>query len=368
MLPLPLVFGYLLNTKLILITHLEVTNMILLCPYSGQYWSASALTGVASTRAHPIFSLTYQSLRAIYYGLYIEPSDTPMSDNDIRLLALALLNSSGLITWDTPAIPSYDIAIAHNSLPELVSNLDFMLDTDRGNSQQLSATFASLRINADNNDMTIIPVICAEWRRNSSEYFGELAETRRRENNRQALESLTRLLATSYKNPSRYIVHLSRWVIASLAIPAHEQIIVTKLDSYTEYLIPLADYYSYILCYSGNVEHGGYQYSITEEAINSLLDLMLDKLDYSNQFCFTASGLLRQLLATGYYHNARGFQAGYLRSSAIAEYLETPELPEPIRADYPDFKSYFLAKAKWTSQQSALTALANIPNQSFIEA
>lgn len=332
--------------------------MILQCPISGQYWNSSGLSAISMTASHPIFNLRFEQLKLIYNKAYL--TGKLEADNDIRLLALAILNSSGLVTWADAAQADFDLTIAHTNLPELISSISFILDDARPR-QQILTTFASLVISneASNTDMTIIPSICAEWHQNSLDYFGNIAETRRLEANKQALESLRRLLATSYKNPARYITHLATWVIKSLDISNDSTITVTAANSHIEHIISLSDYYRYIIEFSGAVEKGAYSYCITEQAINDLLDLMLDKLDYNSQFCFTASNLLRELLAKGHYHNSRGFQAAYLRSSGVSEYLAIDLLPEPDKADYPDFKSYFLAKSKWQSQQSAIANSAN---------
>jgi hypothetical protein len=288
-------------------------------------------------------------LLAIYERLYCEGLAT---DTESRLLALALLNTSGLIIWDSPALADYDLALAHHAIPELAAHIRFMTDSSRIKNV-LSSCFASLRIDDANCDMEILPTICQEWSRNAAEYFDNLAETKRLAANAQMLESLQRLLAVQYKNPSRYIKHLANWVIVATQAP-FDLITVSTTSGKTEQLTK-ADYYRYILEFSGNVIKDSYSYEITTDSINELLDLMLDKLDYSNSFCFAASNLLKDLLASGQYHNSRGFQARYLKSLAIQEYLDmdTP-LTEPVRSDYPEYKDYFLAKQKYICQQSAL--------------
>jgi hypothetical protein len=274
---------------------------------------------------HPIFSLSRAELLRIYKAAWQRQR---LSKSESRLLALALFNSSQLVTWVAAAshLPSSLInqepQIAQ-SLPLLAEVIEFSLSCPSWPQSQL-AHFPSIIIDSSNNhDLSIMVTSCELWLAAIADYHAGYYRQYQEKRDAEKANFLSHLSAFSSRKPSRYIKALSRYVID--AIPSsHWQ------DRQER------EHMRYIIEYSGLVHtlESKPIAPITSAQCNQLLDTITDCLSLDNLHVWKAYQAVKLMLESG-GHNAYGAmmlenqaeqdKEQELRQAAMAQLGERPQ-------------------------------------------
>jgi hypothetical protein len=245
---------------------------------------------------HPIFSLSSAELLRIYKAAWQRQR---LSKSESRLLALALFNSSQLVTWvaavsHTPSsLINQEPQIAQ-ALPLLAEVITFSLSCPSWPQSQL-AHFPSIIIDSSNNqDLSIIVTACELWLAAIADYHAGYYRQYQEKRDAEKANFLSHLSAFSSRKPSRYIKALSRYVID--AIPS------SQWQDRQE-----REHMRYIIEYSGLVHtlESKPIAPITSAQCNQLLDIITDCLSLDNLHVWKAYQAVKLMLESG-GHNAYG--------------------------------------------------------------
>ena len=274
---------------------------------------------------HPIFSLSSSELLRIYKVAWQRQR---LSKSESRLLALALFNSSQLVSWSAAAshMPSSLISQEPQitqAMPLLAEIITFSLSCPSWPQSQL-AHFPTIIIDSSNNqDMSILVTACELWLAAIADYHAGYYRQYQEKRDAEKANFLSHLSAFSSRKPSRYIKALSRYVID--AIP------VSQWQDRQE-----REHMRYIIEYSGLVHtlESKPIAPITSQQCNQLLDTITDCLSLDNLHVWKAYQAVKLMLESG-GHNAYGAmmldsqaeqdREQELRKAAIAQLGERPQ-------------------------------------------
>lgn len=260
--------------------------MILLCPISSTQVAIPEFAGITAHWQHPIFSLTRAELLTIFSNQYLK---NRLEDSEKRLLCLAMLTATELVTWEAAALGNSPTpAILNQSMPAMASILEFSLTCPGWPNSQLSE-FPIFRIAEGNCDLGNLKEICATWLACISDYHAGYAAAKLRAEEVKKLNFLEHMRAGSHRRPRRYLKALSRYVVS--AIPT--------IAFYPHASIGLsANHAMYIIEYCGIKKEleTAPERAISKVQIEALQDLILDHLSLDNTYVWQASKAIEQLL------------------------------------------------------------------------
>jgi hypothetical protein len=251
---------------------------------------------ISASWQHPIFSLSPDQLLRIYKAAWTR---NKLSKQESRLLALALINSSQLVTWVAAAshMPTNLISQESNiaqSLPLLAEVIEFSLSCPSWPQSQL-AHFPTIIVDSSNNqDLSIMVTACELWLAAIADYHAGYYRQYQEKRDAEKANFLNHLSAFSSRKPSRYIKALSRYVID--AIPS------SQWQDRQE-----REHMRYIIEYSGLVHtlESKPVSPITSQQCNQLLDVITDCLSLDNLHVWKAYQAVKLMLESG-GHNAYG--------------------------------------------------------------
>lgn len=177
----------------------------ILCAISGIQFSCDhvPMTMISREVSHPIFHLKKTKLM----GLYAKWTQGSLTEIDSYLLYLAGLNSTELVTWNTPAIRTgLTSSIVANNMIQLFECLGRMVDTPR-----YSETYAAISVNSENKDLSTSHVWIAVWNKNRKDYDDGYRHIKLMEVQHRREDILARLIKDSSKSPESYAKILSNW-------------------------------------------------------------------------------------------------------------------------------------------------------------
>lgn len=267
------------------------------CRISGLSWSlpdTALLSCHQFYSSHPVFNLSRHQLVSLI-SKNKSHSFKRLSKQDFRLLFLALVNSTELVTWDCPVSTSYGNLIAQHSLfyktlPSLVTLIEG-LETIPSWPKSQADNFPKLVISDTNNDLLQIADIIQEWLSCLADYASHYILAKQQQKERLEQNYLAKISAFNSRKPSRYIARLAQYVIS--CIPDSE---------FTDY--EEKEYYQYILEFSGKNRHVADNpiYDISRQDINNLMDLILSACDIDNTYVWQAIQSLKIMAETGGYN------------------------------------------------------------------
>ena len=245
---------------------------------------------------HPIFDLSPDQLLRIYKAAW---QRSKLSKQESRLLALALFNSSQLVTWAAAAshMPTNLISQESNiaqAMPLLAEVIKFSLSCPSWPQSQL-AHFPAIIIDSSNNqDLSVMVTACELWLAAIADYHAGYYRQYQEKRDAEKANFLSHLSAFSSRKPSRYIKALSKYVID--AIPA------SQWQDRQE-----REHMRYIIEYSGLVHtlESKPIAPITSQQCNQLLDTITDCLSLDNLHIWKAYQAVKLMLESG-GHNAYG--------------------------------------------------------------
>lgn len=266
--------------------------MKLFCTISGLESSLAEFTACQLSWQHPIFSLAPNQLLRIASQQW---QRRKLSKSESRLLALALFNSTKLVTWSESASADYfhlslqESAIAQ-AIPLLVEIVEFSLSCPAWPNSQL-AEFPLVRIDSTNNiDLKILVTACELWQSCIADYHVGYFAAKQERKQAEKMNFLAHLSAFASRKPSRYIRALSHYVIDSIPYNAFK-------DRQER------EHYRYIIEYSGLVHTLETRpiEPITKQEIESLLDIITEYLSTDNLHVWKAFQALDKFLSSGCY-------------------------------------------------------------------
>lgn len=266
--------------------------MKLFCTISGLESSLSEFHNCQLSWQHPIFSLSAPQLLRIASQQW---QRRRLSKQESRLLALALFNSTKLVTWSEPAsaLPAHLImqeSVIAQAMPLLVEIVEFSLSCPAWPNSQL-AEFPLVRIDSSNNtDLKILVTACELWQACIADYHAGYFAAKQERKQAEKLNFLAHLSAFSSRKPSRYIRALSHYVIDSIPYNAF------KDRQEREHM-------RYIIEYSGLVHTLETRpiEPITRAEIEQLLDIITEHLSTDNLHVWKAFQALDKFLSSGCY-------------------------------------------------------------------
>lgn len=300
---------------------------------------------------HPIFSLAPSQLLRIYKASWQRGK---LSKLESRLLALALFNSSQLVTWVAAASPLVHHLQAQESniaqaMPLLAEVITFSLSCPSWPQSQL-AHFPTIIIDSSNNtDLAIMVTACELWLAAIADYHAGYYRQYQEKRDAEKANFLSHLSAFSSRKPSRYIKALSRYVID--AIPA------SAWQDRQE-----REHMRYIIEYSGLVHtlESKPIAPITSQQCNQLLDTITDCLSLDNLHIWKAYQAVKLMLESG-GHNAYG--AAMLENQA--EQDKEQELRQQAISQLGERPSGFIAAMAYDAE--VLRLMASMAAQSTLQ-
>jgi len=264
--------------------------MILQCSISGiSYQAGNLFSSIRASHNHPIFSLSSKQLIKIATNSWIRGN---LSKAESRLLALALFNATGLVTFQEPipaspqALQAQESSIA-SAIPGLLEFHDFIASSRPG----ALSEFPRIICTEENSfDLSILGNSLDVWNQAISEYYAGYAAQRANMIEAQKRNFLEHLAAFSSRKPTRYIKALSHYVIESLPASSFS----SRQDR---------EHARYIIQYSGLVHTltTAPIEPITRQQIESLMDSIIEHLSLDNLHVWKAYKAIEQLLNSGCY-------------------------------------------------------------------
>lgn len=319
--------------------------MKLICSISGIQYACTGFGRIALQGKHPVFDLPLDKLRRLYKLWQYRQ----LSDEETRLLALALFNSSKLVRWNSPADTNYSTAIANQAMPLLLDFLDFLETcTDRFHAPDF---FPAYCVDYDSSDMSNLVSWVQTWHSCIEEYFEErfkLREAAKLAEKRAAAEIAQRRIT---RHPSRYIKQLADWCAEAAAFPN------TPVEIAPNKRIPCIDYWKHILECCGTRDKDFRIFTIREQDISELEWHIYENLDLSSTFAFTIIELLKATKADINFFNGSGITIESAKSTSEMhiEVLAKPMLTAaPVISSYATVREWADATALYKQQQAAL--------------
>lgn len=243
------------------------------CPISGQIWGGQ---GEALSNGkvkilyhiHPLFNMGISELTWIAK----RHNRKMLTDNEVRILALAIAGSTGLIHWESPCSDSYPIAIAQRAINEWLELAIWLQDNCRSE-QQLKACFPQIVIDSSMASCVWLRDTIPLLRAARNEYFLAYAATRLAARKQENAAIRKRLKNTSKRKPERYFAALSYYITDCLSASIRLGYTIGHSSGQKS---TLKQYYQSIIQYAG-INTGftsAPKYPITRTDIETLIDLI----------------------------------------------------------------------------------------------
>jgi hypothetical protein len=311
-------------------------------------------SSITAQAKHPIFSLELSQLEKIYNHGFLFGK---LSQNEIRLLSLALAHNTQLITWNIPAKKDFSLKIALESLAPLLMLNHSIADSLR--KESLLARLPKLIINEENKNHSMFGLIDFISECNDiiskSEYY--ISQQQFKQERKELLQlTMKRIKAKQSSKPSRFISRLSSYCI-NLLDECEDYKPARKIIFKNGKQCLVKDYYIYLIDFAGNSEavlkEKKSKYPIQKDNLIKLIDLLTSQLNASDIFIFEAIELLNTCLKSGIYNK---YGISNIDMSLLAEKdIKSLELEfssiagneEPLRTEFHDYNSYYIARSKW---------------------
>lgn len=320
--------------------------MKLKCRISGLSFSLgteSLFHDVLSYGIHPIFSCTYDQLVLIGENQWADM--VGMSEKEIRLFTLALMNTSGLVNWKAPASSEFSIALCYESIPLLLELNSFIHSRSRAIVIDRYLPRLVITTDPDNTDMKVLKSWLTGCFQSIAEYWDGREAIREQERKKESREALTRIIARSGEDSSRYAAKLANWAAIALDFPK------TRVDIGGGKEMTCCAYWKHIIECAGTANKDFRLFTIAKNDIIELEDWVLDKinLEVDNILGLTLIRLLKHALDNEGFFGLSNFE---IRAQIEADsvYRDMPTLEKPIREQFSSLVDYLKADALYKSQ------------------
>ena len=302
---------------------------------------------------HPVFNLEQKELLKIYQGQFMR---NKLSHNELRLLSIALLISlfnsieDKKVIIDNPISNSFPINRAVKAIPMTIELIE-IVNSKAIPSHRISKFFPKIVFSLDANSINFgqIPAILESILEEINNYYSSLAIRTSIDTEEEKLkDSLAQYNnQVEYFRIPKFLIQLSEYIISSLDYSNESN--KHHFDANSNKLIPIKEFHKYIIQVSGNCSISDYKYKIKSDDIENLIDLISSQSSFDNMFIFQTIEQLKSMLKKGlfnrYGQNILANTNKINNSSELLTWLK--DNPEPLKADYHDYNSYFIAKNNW---------------------
>ena len=301
---------------------------------------------------HPVFLIPQKKLLAKGTAYFTNPSQ--YNSTDAYLLFLALLNSTELIEWKTPALRTVetDHTIANNmeALIRVIGKISLI--------SHPSFVLAKVAINKDTRDLSNVKYWIDSWEESIQEFkdgYRSYSDTRALLNRELALE---RLIKNPMKSVDNYARSLSEWAAMAGSFPK-------SILDFGSYKIHCDDYWKGIISKCVREES---IFSIPANDLQELIDWCEEYISHGSIYSHALMTLLRiGRKKQSDYLNLGDFSITILDADASVEQANKLAMiaaapdTEPTPNQYPNKLAYIKAKARWELAQTYT------PSQSTME-
>lgn len=306
--------------------------------------------------AHPCFNLPTNKL----VGLIPKYIARQLSEEDIKLLFLSLLDSTGLIRWDATATIS--LATCEKYLLPLA---DICLGIY--NTKHPEKHFASLAITYENCKLTAIGEIIKGWQESKEALAIGYRHQDKMQISQQKEAALARIIRSSSKDLESYAARLAEWAANAAKFPERE----LTLEDGTKTTI--AAYWKQIIrqCGAKNLN----PWSIDKGDLLDIQEWLGEHLElgtiYSDAiFKLIDKTIKRQsnflgidLDVAATYTIVDGETSDCLVTASVANLIATAPTEEPRPEQFASKVDYLRAKGRWQiAQKAAAAQAAQAPN------
>jgi len=276
------------------------------------------------------------------------------------LLFLSILNSTGLVTFKTPAIPT-DATINKHLIP--LAQVAIFLSSRK----DVKTSFPSFLICEDTYELDTIDILISSWNE-IKESFSSIERKIGEDTELKREASLNRLMRSQGKNLVTYAKRLADWVSIAASFPTYE---ITREDAlggieritcaqhWKEVIISCGDPnlnvwkinkgdIQDILDHLENNLELGTSYS---NAIFRLLEKTIDRQDNFLGIDIDAPYTILSATSTNGTISEGATQAQIIEDNAILSLINDAPKELPIQSAYPSKVAYLRALGKWNTAQ-----------------
>ena len=324
----------------------------IICAYSGVEFSCQYLPFAISSReiAHPLFSVQKHKL----LSLASQWSMGELPPTESYLLYLALLNSTGLLEWRTPAqyTPKTNAIIANNmeQLIHIVGKIDVIKHPSFVLPHFVIATDTATLDNSYNWIQL--------WNQNYNDWIEQVKSRYNDQELQQRELALNKLLKTSHRKIEDYPKILAAWARVAADFPTFSVTIMGKKQE-------LADYWETIIIKCSREDQ---LFNINRNDLEELITHCNDEL--VTDASLNSIALMRYLRKALQTHDnflglgdidlasQEGTAYRILKPTESAEdaniqnMIDTAPTSKPEKSQYPNLLAYIKAMGRWTVAQN----------------
>lgn len=251
--------------------------MRITCAYSGLKLQISHFPAALDNREaiHPIFYIPQKKL----LNYVFKWSQAELTPTDSYLLFLALLNSTELINWATPAkiTPRTDSIVANNmeSLARIISYTNVI--------SHPAFHMPGIVIDSGTNDLSNANMWIRDWQ----ECYHEFASGYIREKEQEKIKNREQILQNFIKSANKPIQHYARilaeWAAEACDFPKSPTLV-------NGVSVPLSEFWKSIIVKCCKEEH---IFTILAADINELIEYCEENLEHGSIYAHTLMELLR---------------------------------------------------------------------------
>lgn len=301
---------------------------------------------------HPIFLLETPKLISLYKVWLDHPEK--LSATEVRLLFIALLKATDLVSFQVAAKPSFQQATKH--LPELAGFVAF-----RQTIPNVEIKFPHIVINGYTNDCSAVGTWLDTWGDRKIDWLDNYKQEHINLKLQTIEEQLHRLIHSPMGDQARKIGRLANWALIASDTPKEKWEYWTslfKLKGLELYKAKTEDLEYLLEFMEDELPHGGVFSFETLRHIRELYARNKAGLLFGLGGNITEDDLLDPLALTA---NSFSFIDDDVESINKRIAAASAPVKEPVLADYPDKVSYLRAKSAW------ILASAQIQAQLIVE-